>query len=132
MTADVAVPMTAHAVHLIPQFRVDRVKTFDPARGDRKQPAGEDAVEAWTQKTMDPATGLIEIVEHPEIRTPYWEFDDTVSVGRPTDCPDCTRGLSAKDDLDDFGPFLHCVQVDRENYADPCHTGCLVACGKTA
>ncbi len=121
--------MTARAVHLVPQYRVDRLKTFDPDRGDTKAPIGEDVVEAWTQRLLDPETGLIDIVEHPEIRIPFWEFDDTVQINQPTDCPDCTRGLSAKDDLGDFGPFLHCVQVDAENYCDPCHTGCLVACG---
>jgi len=129
----------SHVVHLTPQYRVDRVKTFDPARGDTKKPAGEDVVEAHEYHEVDPVALTVKVVQVPEVRTPYWEFDDTVRVGRPGDCPDCTRGLLGITD-DDLGAYLACSRLpldleatgipDRYPHAKrPCHEGCLIACG---
>ena len=129
----------SHVVHLTPQYRVDRTKTFDPQRGDTLEPAGEDVVEAHEYHEVDPVALTVKVVTVPEVRTPYWEFDDTVRIGRPEDCPDCTRGLLGITD-DELGAYLACQRVpidleaagipDRFPHAKrPCHEGCLIACG---
>lgn len=91
----------SHAVHVEPEYETRRVKTYDPARGDSKKPDGED-------------------------EAPFWGFDEKVRINVPSDCPDCTRGLVAE--VKDK-PFLRCTQAVLKPDVQPCHAGCIVACG---
>lgn len=130
----------SHVVHLVPQYRTDRLKTFDPQRGDTKKPAGEDVVPESQYHEVDPVALTVKVVTVPEVRTSYWEFDQTMRVGQPTECPDCTTGLASwtnADYPDTTGwkagadlVFLACWHASRD--VEPCHSGCLVACGRTA
>ena len=126
--------MTAHAVHLEPEYRTERHKTFDPARaGDFTPEAdGWDVVPEERRVAYNPVTDRDEFYVVPEVRTPWsWTAEESMRIDQPTECPDCTRGLYARDDAPGFGPFLHCVRIDDVNWCPPCHTGCLVACGET-
>lgn len=134
------IPELSHKIHLKPSYRTNRVKTFDPSLGDTKKPAGEDVVEAHATYEIDLTTMTAKEVKHPEVRTPYWEFDETARIDQPTECPDCGRQLAAwanADYPDKKGwkagsdlVFLACPMAGRD--IKPCHSGCLVACGRTA
>lgn len=117
----------SHVVHVEPEYSIIRNQTFDPKRADKVEPDGEDVVEAHKVTRFDPSTGVVEILDVAEARTPYWGFDETTQSNRPIDCPDCTKGLVG--DHASVGDFLRCIQAVVKPDVRPCHAGCIVACG---
>lgn len=122
--------MPAHFVHVEPEYRTNVVKTYEPELGDSDVHVDIEVIPEVRTVAWNPQTKRDEIVVvSEELQLAHWEFSERVQTNAPTDCPDCARGLWSKDDLEDFGPFYVCFNVTDDDNADPCHTGCIVACG---
>jgi hypothetical protein len=103
-----------HAVHAPPTFKTERNKTYDPARAGGRPPDGRDGP------------------------GPYWMLQAVVRHNGLVRCPDCGRVLIAAHDLEveraGFN-FLVCWDLQRPYRlpasVQPCHEGCVVACGRS-
>lgn len=108
--------------------RIERVKTFDQERGDKREPDGHDDLPVDSAvMARGLAMGTVVTVDDALPTLPYWGFDEEVPIeAPPTDCSDCGRGLTSR------GEDLICPRLSMTTELKGCHQGCIVACGMEA
>jgi hypothetical protein len=96
-------------VHLEGTFEVEENETYDGARGGGGEPVGVDE------------------------QGPYWISRSEVRRMAIYNCPDCGEELQAGNDPSIPFDFLVCPNGPTGKLPAglrPCHTGCLIACGR--
>lgn len=114
------------------------VKSFDPERvavltGKAVgKPTGFDVTPGSRRLDIEPATGAVVVIEVPEVRTPYWEFEEKAPFFAGT-CGDCGRAYVGG--VDEPHHYV-CPSLPPEGHpfvkmrVTACHEDCAIDCGR--